>query len=149
MPYTSTVPGENPGSVAALTATFATEVTLTGGMKRGPTTGMRLSGFACWRTYIVEHELCEIKFQILWQSQLERNRKTMSCTISNGNPISPRGIFILPARRVPCTKPGLRITPARNKFWRSILQEHMVLIYVEACFVWKPSFVVSWIYQSA
>lgn len=50
IPLTSTMPGGKTGSVAALTATFATAVTLTGGVKKGPTRGSCLSGFACWRT---------------------------------------------------------------------------------------------------
>ena len=47
MPYTSTIPGGKTGSVAALTATFATAEALTGGVSRGPTSGSRFSGFAC------------------------------------------------------------------------------------------------------
>lgn len=43
------MPGGNTGSVAALTATFATEVTLTGGINSGPTRGIRFSGFAFCR----------------------------------------------------------------------------------------------------
>lgn len=45
------MPGGKTGSVAALTATFATEVTLTGGVNRGPTSGSCFSGFARSRTY--------------------------------------------------------------------------------------------------
>ena len=41
------MPGGKTGSVAALTATFATAVTLTGGVNRGPTTGTLFSGLAC------------------------------------------------------------------------------------------------------
>lgn len=44
------IPGGNTGSVAALTATFATAVTLTGGVSIGPMSGTRLRGLACWRT---------------------------------------------------------------------------------------------------
>ena len=44
------MPGGNTGSVAALTATFATEVTLTGGVNSGPTTGSLVNGFAFWST---------------------------------------------------------------------------------------------------
>lgn len=40
------MPGGNTGSVAALAATLATEVALTGGVNRGPTTGNLLSGLA-------------------------------------------------------------------------------------------------------
>lgn len=46
----SMIPGGKTGSVAALTATLATAVTLRGGVNRGPTSGSWLSGFACWRT---------------------------------------------------------------------------------------------------
>jgi hypothetical protein len=41
------MPGGKTGSVAALAATFATAVTLTGGVNKGPTRGSCLSGFAC------------------------------------------------------------------------------------------------------
>ena len=51
MPYTSTIPGGNTGSVAALTATLATEVALTGGVNIGPTSGNLVNGFAFWSTY--------------------------------------------------------------------------------------------------
>lgn len=44
------MPGGKTGSVAALTATFETAVTLTGGVKRGPTSGIWVTGFACLRT---------------------------------------------------------------------------------------------------
>ena len=50
MSYTSIIPGGKAGSVAALTATFATEATLTGGINRGPMSGIRVSGFAYWST---------------------------------------------------------------------------------------------------
>lgn len=46
------MPGGKTVSVAALTATLATEVTFTGGVKKGPTSGTWLSGFACFRTCI-------------------------------------------------------------------------------------------------
>jgi len=42
--------GGKTGSVAALTATFTTAVTLTGGVNKGPTRESCLSGFARWRT---------------------------------------------------------------------------------------------------
>ena len=47
------IPGGNTGSVAvaAVTATFATAVTLTGGVNRGPTSGIWFDGLATWRTY--------------------------------------------------------------------------------------------------
>jgi hypothetical protein len=44
------MPGGNTGSDAALTATFATEVTLTGGVNSGPTSGNLANGFAFWST---------------------------------------------------------------------------------------------------
>ena len=44
------MPGGKTVSVAARTATLATEVTLTGGVKRGPTSGTWFIGFACLRT---------------------------------------------------------------------------------------------------
>ena len=46
------MPGGKTVSVAALTATLATDFTLTGGVKRGPTSGTWFSGFACLRTYM-------------------------------------------------------------------------------------------------
>lgn len=45
------IPGGKTGSVAALTATFATAVTLTGGVNRGPISGIWFNGLATWRTY--------------------------------------------------------------------------------------------------
>lgn len=42
----STIPGGKTGSVAPLTATFATAVTLTGGVNKGPTTGNWVNGLA-------------------------------------------------------------------------------------------------------
>lgn len=57
MPYTSTIPGGNTGSVAALTATFATEATLTGGVNSGPTSGNLVNGFALWRTCSAQGDL--------------------------------------------------------------------------------------------
>jgi len=51
------IPGGKTGSVAALTATFATAVTLTGGVNRGPTSGIWFNGLATWRTYSSEVKL--------------------------------------------------------------------------------------------
>ena len=53
IPLASMIPGGNTGSVAvaAVTATFATAVTLTGGVNRGPTSGIWFDGLATWRTY--------------------------------------------------------------------------------------------------
>lgn len=36
-------------------------------------------------------------------------------TISNGEPITPRGSFMLPTRRVPYINPGLSITPETKR----------------------------------
>lgn len=41
------MPGGKTGSVAARTETLATDVTLTGGVNRGPTSGNWCSGLAC------------------------------------------------------------------------------------------------------
>lgn len=41
------IPGGKTGSVAALTATLATAVTLTGGVNRGPTSGIWFNDLAC------------------------------------------------------------------------------------------------------
>jgi hypothetical protein len=48
------IPGGKTGSVAALTATLATEVTLTGGVNRGPTSGICVNALVCWKTYITQ-----------------------------------------------------------------------------------------------
>jgi len=48
------IPGGKTGSVAALTATLATAVTLTGGVNRGPTSGIWVNAVVCWRTYITQ-----------------------------------------------------------------------------------------------
>jgi hypothetical protein len=48
------IPGGKTGSVAALTATLATEVTLTGGVNRGPTSGIWVNALVCWKTYITQ-----------------------------------------------------------------------------------------------
>jgi len=45
------IPGGKTGSVAALTATFATAVTLTGGVNRGPISGIWCNGLATWKIY--------------------------------------------------------------------------------------------------
>lgn len=61
--------------MAPLRATFATEVTFTGGMNRGPTSGTWLRGFARWRTcgyvntimrayFIALDAYAELKFHI-------------------------------------------------------------------------------------
>lgn len=39
----------------------------------------------------------------------------MRFTISNGEPITPRGNFMLPTWRVPYINPGLKITPEKGK----------------------------------
>lgn len=39
------------------------------------------------------------------------NRQNTGLTDSNGEPITPRGNFMLPTRRVPYINPGLKIIP--------------------------------------
>jgi hypothetical protein len=52
------MPGGNTGSVAARTATFATEVALTGGVNSGPTSGNLVNGFAFCSTCSDRKFLC-------------------------------------------------------------------------------------------
>jgi len=56
------IPGGKTGSVAALTATFATAVTLTGGVNRGPISGIWFNGLATWRTYKIKVKIHMNKF---------------------------------------------------------------------------------------
>ena len=60
IPVTSTTPGGNTESVAALTATCATALTLTGGVSHGPTSGTWVSGLAYCRTCTTNQRCCKV-----------------------------------------------------------------------------------------